>query len=458
MKMDIQKIYLTAPKVVQNLGISLQGYRQHKLRYGSKIPEIYQTYFSNMAAPQRDIRELQNLRLMELVKHASRYTPFYMDFFSKSNVDPSSINIENFSKIFPILEKSTIVQNPRIFHSRDNVPAIDLFTSGTSGSPMPIKCALYARTLNYAFFRKLIEENGSSIRSRSATFAGRILFGAQEKQEFWRKDFFNKTLLMSSYHISEKTIPHYIAALESWGPEYIDSYPSAIGEIARHITDNDVSHRIRPKFVLTSSETLSEQQRQQISAAFKCPIVDHYGCTEMAINVHSAGSSPYLVDPLYSIVEFEETTTPNIWSVICTGLLNTSMPLIRYRIGDVVAGLSHNADSPYIGSTFKEVLGREDDIVITPEGIRVGRLDPAFKGVNGIKLSQIIQTQIDELLVKVVPREDCDQPTLTRVLTANLRARTSEKMRVTIEFVDSITHTKSGKLRSVISLINRELM
>lgn len=453
MQSGLQRIYLRAPRILQNLAISYMGYRQYKERYDARLPEPYRTLFSSRDLSASDIEAFRESRFAVVIQHAATYVPHYRDLMNRFGVNPDDVRISNFSEIFPVLEKKDVVENPSSFHSSANGSYIKLFTSGTSGSPLPIQCTRSARAINYAFFRKLIRENGSDVTARSATFAGRILFSAKESRRFWRKDYLNRTLLLSSYHVSQSSIPLYIAALEQWRPEYIDSYPSAIGEIARYICDRDVNHTIRPRFILTSSETLSDSQKENIRAAFRCPIVDHYGCTEMAINAHSVAGGPYTLEPMYSVVEVEEAKDAGGYSLICTGLLNTGMPLIRYRIGDVAGGVSLEEGRRNLVKSFQVLIGREDDLVITPEGRRVGRLDPAFKGLSGIRQSQIIQVKTNELVVKVVPQDDCDYVAATETLTKNLQSRTSSQMNINVQFVDALELTRAGKLKSVVSLI-----
>jgi phenylacetate-CoA ligase len=78
---------------------------------------------------------------------------------------------------------------------------------------------------------------------------------------YWRKNYAMNKLMFSSYHSSTETIPFYIKSLEDWQPIFIDSYPSAIYEIALFINANKVKHSIQIKAVVTSSKTLGGHQR-----------------------------------------------------------------------------------------------------------------------------------------------------------------------------------------------------
>ena len=456
MASSIHSLYLNLPRSLQNAAITAYGMKEHFIRYGQSLPQPFDSLSRHGDLSPGELGALRDARLKMLVCHAAQYVPYYQRLFRKRGIDPAQVTTENLGSLIPVLEKSDVIADPSSFIS-SRLPAgfIRLFTSGTSGSPMPIVCTREARAVNYAFFQNMLERHGCSIRDRSATFAGRILFSRRESEVLWRKDYFGKTLLMSSYHLTNETIPGYIAALEAWNPTYIDSYPSAIGQVARYICEHRLKPKLKTRLVITSSETLSDLQRDQIETAFHCRVLDHYGCTEMAVSAYTRPDGRYFIEPLYSIVEFDRVPLLNTASLICTGLLNIAMPLLRYRIGDAVSDPQSNADQPFFNQTFERIVGREDDLVVTPDGRMIGRLDPAFKGLDGIKQSQIIQTDIASLEVLVVATEGADRQAISDVLTDNLLSRTSREMSVAIRFVDSIPLSASGKFKAVVSRLRR---
>ncbi len=456
--MGISDIYNLLPRSAQNLALSVYGASQYRLRYGQVLPPPYGEANLHSGREVSQVQAFQAKRFAELVRHAALYVPYYRDLFKQLAIDPAGITLENFRDHIPVLSKAEIVAQPYRFHSDFyKGKALSLFTSGTSGSPMPISCTKEARAINFAFYRSLLRKYGSDIRDRSATFAGRVLLNKSEKAEFWRKDHFNKTLYFSSYHVTEATIPAYIKALEEWQPLYIDSYPSAISLIADFINRHGLKINLPLRFILTSSETLSESQRDSIQRAFGCQIIDHYGCSEMAVSASSDRPGLYRVDSLYSLVEFLPTELPGSYDVVCTGLLNFAMPLLRYSIGDVVDDVQPGPGNNFYGQTFGQIVGRQDDMIVTPEGRTIGRMDPAFKGMSGIKQAQIIQTHIDALDVLVVLAEAADTAYIQRELAKNIQQRTSSVMKVSIIFVDSIATNRAGKFKSVVSRLPKVL-
>lgn len=447
--MPTLKIYHQLPAAVQEVLLSSYGWLQYRRRYGARDYAAELPDYRKLSSAQ--LVKLQNDRLRCLIGHAALHVPYYRRLFRKKGLSPDQVNVENLAEVVPVLDKATVASAPGDFYSEQWLRRGQwLHTSGTSGTPLPVLASPSARKANYAFYRSLLNSFDVDVKEKSVTFAGRLIVPREASGRWWRRDLSTRTLYCSSYHLSEKTIPAFIEVMERWGPAYIDSYPSAIGAIASFIVRNGMSTRLRPKVVMVSSETLTEQQRLDIETAFGCPVVDQYGCTEMAVWAWSTGGA-FKVEPLYSLVELEGLGA-DTYSLICTGLLNEAMPLVRYRIGDSVScTTSCGASLPL---EFNKVEGRVDDLIITPEGFHIGRLDPAFKGVEGVEKAQIIQTGEADVTVKVVYMASANRELTQRILLNNLRARIGGAMRIHFDAVESIPVGASGKFKSVVSLLN----
>jgi phenylacetate-CoA ligase len=102
-----------------------------------------------------------------------------------------------------------------------------------------------------------------------------------------------------------------------------------------------------------------------------------------------------------------------------------------------------------------QIEGRTDDMVITPDGKRIGRMDPIFKADINIKESQIIQEALDFIRVKVVPTDSFNNEDV-QVIIQRVHHRLGESIRVVVELVDEIPRTKAGKFKAVISNLKQE--
>ena len=101
--------------------------------------------------------------------------------------------------------------------------------------------------------------------------------------------------------------------------------------------------------------------------------------------------------PEVGVVEVFENNEPVIsgcpGDLVCTGLLNEDMPLIRYRVGDrgVLQAKPESCSCGRALPILASVEGRIDDVLYTIDGKQVGRLDPVFKDNLPVREAQIIQ-------------------------------------------------------------------
>jgi phenylacetate-CoA ligase len=142
--------------------------------------------------------------------------------------------------------------------------------------------------------------------------------------------------------------------------------------------------------------------------------------------------------------------------LVATGLLNDAMPLIRYELGDRVAlgpaGLPCTCGRllPQLAS----VEGRADDVLLTTDGRRVGRLDPVFKADLPLREAQVVQEELDHLRVRVVPAAGFGDKH-ARQIRERLLQRMGAGIHVSIDLVERIDRDAAGKFRAVVSRLDR---
>ena len=126
------------------------------------------------------------------------------------------------------------------------------------------------------------------------------------------------------------------------------------------------------------------------------------------------------------------------------------MPLIRYEIGDIGSLTDDKCQCGCRYTILKSVEGRIDDVIITEDGKKIGRLDHIFKGIKGIREGQIIQLSVNKFKLKLV--KDSGSLNLDeKLLVANLKNRVGEHVDVSVEYVSKIQRTSRGKFKGVIS-------
>lgn len=450
------KAYAHAPVWMQNLLISAYGLRLRRVRYGPVGRETLARLRESQGISSPELRRQQLQALSSVVAHAASDVPFYR---SRKLPHSDFDALEQLDEL-PLLNKSEVQAAGRemISDRYRNQRLTEIHTGGTTGKPLAIYCDSATLQRNYAFFARFKESAGIRDGARVATFAGRTLVPLGAGPPYWRRNRVANTLLFSSYHIGPSTLPNYVEALGDFNPELIDSYPSSIEPIARYMLEHDIKS-IRPTAVITSSETLFPAVRALIERAFGCRVFDHYGSAEMAALITQCGSGSYHVESQFGVVELLDDNRPvgagERGEIVATGFINPVMPLIRYRMGDFAVRGSGPCKCGRPGETIDRIEGRVDDVIVTPEGNLVGRLDPIFKSVSSLYETRIVQDEVDHLRVEIVASDQFTRE-MENELKAQLRSRVGPRIRIDIVRVPSIERTASGKLRTVVNLVYRQ--
>lgn len=447
------RAYFAAPVWMQHLMISAYGAHLRRQRYGAEQRRNLARIREARWTPPAHVQQQQLETLNEVLAHARRTVPFYA-----ARVPDAPLGSVSELGAIPLLRKADVRAAGRAMVSTETPAAalLEVHTGGTTGTPLTVYCDRHALKRNYAFFARFLESAGLPARARVATFAGRIIVPpGRADAPFWRYNLAGNAMLCSSYHIGPATVARYAEALAQWRPMFIDSYPSSIAPIARHLLHTGDT-RIRPRAIVTSSETLAPPVRAMISEAFGCPVYDHYGAAEMAALITQCSEGAYHANADYGVVEVIKDGRPvragETGEIVATGFINRVMPFIRYATGD----LAVRGDSApcACGSPFpklSEILGREDDVLVTPEGHRVGRLDPIFKAVSSLTETRIVQDAADHVRVELVCEAALEEAELA-TLERGLHDRLGPSMRIEFVRLPRLERTSSGKTRSVVNL------
>ncbi len=449
------RLYASLPIPIQHLATAAYGARVQRLRRGGAFASTRAALAVSERWGADQLAELQARRLRETVQHAFQRTRYWPELGRRVGVDAQQIRSVEDLRRLPLLDKATVAARSEDLAAAGMPGTAIYHTSGTSGTTLAVPIDAASRQRNYAFFARALAWAGVEDGS-SATFAGRPVVSSAlaNPRSVWRWNPAMRNRLFSSYHLSEANAPAYSRALVAFAPDYLDSYPSAVAVLAVLFRELRLAAP-RPRAIITSSETLLDEQRAVIADVFGAACFDQYGCTEQAVYISQCEAGTYHVHPEYGIVEIldergEPAPVGVPGEVVCTSFSNDAFPLLRYRIGDVAA---FGALACRCGRAFpviEQLCGRLDDLIVTADGRRVGRLDPVFKGRRSIREAQIVQEGARELVVRLVPGPGYTAADGAAV-AQELQARLGAEMRVSILPVTSIERSASGKFRAVIN-------
>ena len=461
MKDKLMKIYKYLPIPLQNMAVTMQGFRLKKQRYGGNFNKYVNELDESQYFDKKTFKENQEERLRYIIQVAYDNVPYYRKLFRNNHLKPSDIKyIEDLNKI-PILQKETVKKFGDDFISKDfnrkNLVAVK--TGGTTGTPLTLYYTKDAIRYIFAFSEARFKHwAGVKSGDKLASFlhgADAFVPISQTKPPFWRWNKAYNQLLFSVFHMNENNLKYYVKKYNEFQPKIIQGYTSAIDIFAKYILEYKIKV-FSPKAILVSSETLFDVQRRDIEKAFNCKVYNGYSSAENVAHIAECEKGRLHINPELSIVELKKIVgTENKYEIIGTNLFNLVMPLLRYRTGDIVT-LPDEKKCP-CGREFplaNRIIGRTDDMLMTPEGNYIGSasMSVVFELVNNIQEVQIIQNKMNEIIVKVVKLENFNKYDLN-LLKDRLKERLGNKVSIKVVFVNQIKRTRAGKFRFIISNI-----
>ncbi|MDB6140539.1 MAG: phenylacetate--CoA ligase family protein [Verrucomicrobiaceae bacterium] len=323
---------------------------------------------ARMTRAQLEMAQLKKFR--RLVLDAQKRSPFYRDLIRDRHIDPLTCVPED----FPVLSKGEVIEHfddivtdrritrQRIadFLSRSADPE-ELFegryhvlhTSGTSG------------TMGYFVFSHEAWIKGAShgVRVAPLKWRRRIAFIAATRGHFAGvslmlagNDGANRLFFdVRAYHVGQP-MAEIVEELNRFQPQVLSGYATVLKMLGEAQERGEL--RISPHQVGNGGEPLLPDVKAYLEQVFKVPVMNGYASSEhlyMALTLPGAAGMHLLEDDL--IFELGPDYT------CVTNLFNDAMPLIRYRMDDVLVP-DNVGHSPYPFTRVKEIVGRQEDALM----------------------------------------------------------------------------------------------
>lgn len=350
---------------------------------------------------------------------------------------------------FTVLERFPVIERARlrelaVTHRDPHVRAVLRSTSGTTGSPLVLPIAREAIQREYAFVWDHRSWRGVERVDPVATVAGHpVVPIGQGAPPFWLRVPGANNLLLSSYHLREDRLRGYLDALAAFAPALLHGYPSSLDVLARAALDAGVRIRVG-KAVYTGSESLLPAVRARLEEAFGVKVSNWYGNTEQCANIVECPEGRLHQRWEHSYVEWQPDG-----QMICTAFLELAMPIVRYRLSDVVT-LSPEQRCPcgHAGRIVASIDGRIEDYVLGKDGTRFGRLDHIFKTELPIVEARLVQERPGAVRIEVVARRPLTRREQDEV-EHELHRRVGDDFDVEWRAVATLPRGPSGKLRFI---------
>lgn len=381
-----------------------------------------------MHATRAQLEAAKARKFRELARHSAAHSPYYAAIIRERGIDLASCTPAD----FPVLTKSllmanfnAIVTDRRVtkqvvaeFLSRSKDPGERLFnsltvmhTSGTSGevgyflyAPADYGRLRTAAMRNRAVFRAVFPKFGWRLRRLRIAFYGATgghFAGATGVASMQRGI---RSLFVDARAFEVNTpLPDAVRKLNEFQPDALWGYTTALKMLGAEQRAGRL--KIGPTAVAATGEMVTRADMQLLEAAFGGAVaLSMYACTEhqlLGISNPDRETMTLLDDDL--VFEFHEDHS------LITNLFNFTMPLIRYRMSDILRpvsapGARRIVIQNLVGRTeqmplFENAGGRRD--FISPHTINeifvegVARFQMQITGPKSFRFPICVEPQLD---------------------------------------------------------------
>lgn len=442
-----------APHFVRRLYFPLvQRYKgEHLLENLQKFKELERL-------SRRDLLAYQEREISSIVSHA-RKSELWRERLQNL---PETVTKEELQKITPLTKAEL-----RESFSRLSVPGEKTLqegtTSGSTGVAVRVKLSAEHQASNFAAQWLGRSWYGVSIGDPGVWVWGRPIYSWKKRAIVTAKARLNNLLLLQIFDLSEETVASWWRQVKQFRPVYLYGYASALDRLAEYIEASNATVDFPVKLVCTTAEVLYDFQRQRLARVFRAPVANEYGSTETGSIAFECPRGGWHLMTAHTYVEFlQEDLSPAhdaLGEIAVTTLHNRTMPLLRYRLGDM--GAASDAECPCgrpwplmkmgVGKTVEAVKTRSGKVMSGAlfHYINRGLLEQNIRGISAFRVTQ---RALGDFLVEYVP-EAGDEAKALRFFEEQLQATLHEPVSVTFQRVTVLQPEPSGKLRYFISLV-----
>jgi len=397
-------------------------------------------------APE-NIRRYQEKALLDLVRRASKETPYFQRLFREAGLLSQDVRSLGDLSLIPLSDKAALqrasLQDRLALGASIDGCAIHE-TSGSTGEPLRTVRSPDEELL--LFGRRLRSLVISGLRPNSR----RVHLGSVPE-----RNLVHSAGLFKVWSIPLTTDPdETIARLEDLRPDIIKGPPAAMEGLVEAHADRARALRLRRLF--TGAEQLSRRTRTRLETAFGCRVVDFYGSVECNLiaweclrcdRYHTSDDSL-----IVEVLKDGRAAQPGEeGEVVVTVLHSHVMPIIRYRLGDIVRLSAEPSDCAVGFGSFESVQGRVVDYMRFNGGQMLSPhiMMDHLEVIEGISRYVVEQTGPNAVRVKYQLLDPSAQKGVAEAIRVNAKAALPEGVELSAEAVEHIVQEPNRKRRFV---------
>lgn len=344
-------------------------------------------------------------RLHAVLEHAITNVPFYEKCLRAHGLTPRDIRHLKDLTVLPLTSQADFEGEHEAFLARGTQPGtcVSRYRGGTNDRTLHIYLSPEECQTVRAIERRTIESGGLTGRYSSVA----ILPPNQTPPlPDWRERLFHGR---RRYVSSFETVHEQLRILLQTRPDCIASSLWILSRLAGEIRRSQPLG-FAPRFLLSWGEPMRTRDRETLHQAFGVAPTDMYPIWEFGpIAAECPRRNGLHVNFDLGYVEILRDKHPaepgEVGEVVITSLVNFTMPLIRYRVGDVASWKNGPCSCGWQGPVLEGVHGRLDQAVLLPTGAYVGarQIEECLDQFTNVVGYRAIQTEPRMVELLVVP-------------------------------------------------------
>lgn len=397
-------------------------------------------------------RAFQWRQIHRLVIHAYSYVDIYREKYGKAGFDKREFNSLEYFRKLPVVTKSELRSVPlksRLMKGASKEHLMFETTSGSSGEPFDIYTTSFEALLQTVKGLRMMMQYGYKPWYHTT--------------QVWREITEPKTSLIQKLGLFRRDIVSIMEPVDEQiqrilrnRSEVLYATRSTLQILADAFRDRQVI--CNPRILISGSEVLDFECREQLERAYGVSPINLYGCNEIGNIASDCPQQHHLhleqETVFLEIVDDEgcEVGPGEAGEVLVTGLFNYAMPFIRYRLNDLIRKPedSHcrcGRKAPYV----EEVLGRKDDILCLPNGRQLNWhfFYTYFRGYVFLHKYKIVQEEQDTIVFELQLKPGASADEARRTISKDMERHLKHDVKLQFRFVGRFPVERSGKFKVI---------
>ena len=422
--------------------------------YGEDFKRNFDFLLESQEWSRTQMQEYKLACLRKLLVHARDHVPYYGQLFAEHQIDISRIqSFEDFAKL-PVLTKDIIRKHGEAFKA-DNFESykpVIAKTSGTTGHTTTVYRSRELEDFRKACMWRFYTNHGINFGDLRMTVFNPGAYSPEAP--YFDYDKLENKVNIFTYHIFARDLDPLLDLIRKFKPRMIWAHPNVFSVLAEYILDQNLEP-INIPVVATYGELIDPHIKAILTRGFPARYIEYYGNRENTVGAWGLSDQTFYEMSEYCHLEVEDGAGEG--DIISTSLHNYAFPMIRYKPEDYIEWLGYTDDNlPYpkfklIGARGKNLLLSRNGI-ICPYALYYMERHDFYK----LKMFQLEQVSLDEVIARIVPRENFDPATDSEILANLIDRALLGNFKVIVEVVENIPFTEYGKYKPVISTLAME--